>query len=119
MTTASTPCIRTTVSTQHIVDNVDNKGLTPARTGSIRRVGASPQVRFWAISGEKLQLASQSPARHSPARARLALFFPRNGAPIHAAGPNQGIFAALFHLVERRELQHALLHPALWRAGGP
>ncbi len=28
---------------QHIVDNVDNKGSTLARTNSIRRVGASPQ----------------------------------------------------------------------------
>src|ERR1700722_5146677 len=92
MTAASTTCMATHTPAQHIVDNVDNKGLTLTRTGSIRRVGASPQVPFLAISGEKLQLASQSPARHSPARASLRSFS-CDGAPIHAAGPNQGISA--------------------------
>jgi NADH:ubiquinone oxidoreductase subunit len=81
MTTASTPCIRTPASTQHIVDNVDNKGLTPTRTGSIRRVGASPQERFSAIFGEKVRLASLSPHRHSPRAQSLRLFPGENGAP--------------------------------------
>jgi NADH:ubiquinone oxidoreductase subunit len=81
MTTASTPCIRTPASAQHIVDNVDNKGLTPARTGSIQRVGASPQERFSAIFGEKVRLASLSPHRHSPRAQSLRLFPGENGAP--------------------------------------
>ena len=72
---------RTPASTQHIVDNVDNKGLTPARTGSIRRVGASPQDRFSAIFGEKVRLASLSPHRHSPRAQSLRLFPGENGAP--------------------------------------
>src|ERR1700734_1332440 len=105
MTAASTTCMATHTPAQHIVDNVDNKGLTLTRTGSIRRGGASPQVGFWAISGEKLQLASQSPARHSPARARLALISRRERRSTDA-GRHQTISAALFHLVERRELQH-------------
>jgi NADH:ubiquinone oxidoreductase subunit len=67
--------------TQHIVDNVDNKGLTPARTGSIRRVGASPQARFWTQSTKNLALASQRPRRHSPRAQTLRSFPGENGAP--------------------------------------
>jgi hypothetical protein len=44
MTIASTTCMATPTLTQHIVDNVDNKGLTLARTISIRRVGTRMQA---------------------------------------------------------------------------
>src|SRR5271155_4767190 len=117
MTTASTTCIRPPASTQHIVDNVDNKGLTPARTASIRRVGSSPQERFSAIFGEKVRLASLSPHRHSPPRAKLALISRRKRRSTDA-GTDPTIFAALFHLVERGEFQHPVLHAPIWRTGG-
>jgi NADH:ubiquinone oxidoreductase subunit len=44
---------------QHIVDNVDNKRLTPARTSSIRRVGPRLQVSFRTLSPEKFSLPHQ------------------------------------------------------------
>src|ERR1700677_4534269 len=119
MTAASTPCTLAPTPTQHIVDNGDNKGLTPVRTGTIQRVGATSQDRFSAIFGEKVRLASLSPHRHSPRRARLALISRRKPRSIHAAGQNQRFFAALFPRVKRREFQHAFLPPPFRRAGGP
>src|ERR1700735_2265518 len=62
---------------------------------------AIPQVPFLAISGEKLQLASQSPARHSPARASLRSFSCETALP--------------FMLLDR--IKESLLHYFTWWNG--
>jgi NADH:ubiquinone oxidoreductase subunit len=55
---------------QHIVDNVDNAGLTPAQTLSIGRVGARPQARFSAHSPKNFSL---------PRKARLGIVWRAQG----------------------------------------
>src|ERR1700722_11938935 len=81
MTTASTTCMATPTPTQHIVDNVDNKGLTPTRTDSIRRVGASPQAPFSAIIDEKVSLPRKACIAIVRRAQGLRLFPGENGGP--------------------------------------
>jgi len=66
---------------QHIVDNVDNAGLTSAWTVSIRRVGARPQVCFWAVSPEKFSLPHRIVLAIVRRAQSLALIFRPSGAP--------------------------------------
>ena len=71
----------TPTPTQHIVDNVDNKGLTPMRTGSIRRVGAWPQARFRPQSTKNFSLPRKALVAIVRRAQGLRSFPGENGAP--------------------------------------
>src|ERR1700722_266820 len=77
MTTASTTCMATPTLTQHIVDNVDNKGLTSTGTGSPRRGGASLQARFQPQSTKKSACLAELSLARTPQRASASKNFGR------------------------------------------